>query len=419
MSIQQTTLPNGLRVVTDTIPHVQTASLGMWVDVGARHETSEINGVSHMLEHMAFKGTKKRSAVQIAQEIENVGGHMNAYTSRESTAYYVRVLKESVDLGVDIVSDILQNSTFESAEFERERGVIIQEIGQTNDTPDDIVFDYFQETCFPDQPMGWPILGTVPIIQSITPETVEGYMKRFYAAENMVFAAAGNVDHKHIVDLVGTYFTSLQKEKERTPVPARYVGGDKRVERDLEQVHVVMGFEGLPFGHEDYYAMSVLSTILGGGMSSRLFQEVREKRGLVYSIYSYASSARDVGVFGIYAGTGPDEVGELLPVVCEQLRTVGTTLTPQEINRAKAQLKSSLLMGMESTSNRCERLANQFLVYKRAIEVSEIVAKIDAVDMDALSRMSAAVFHKIPTLTALGPIDHIPSYDRFKAALQA
>lgn len=398
-----TTLANGLRVVTDSIPHVETVTCGLWVDVGARHEPANINGISHVLEHMAFKGTERRTALQIAETIEAVGGYLNAYTSREATAYHSRILKDNLPLAIDILADILQNSTFDSTEFSREQSVIIQEIGQTYDTPDDIIFDYFQETCFPNQPMGRAILGTTEIVRSLTPAQVKAYMQNHYGAHQMVFAAAGKLDHQEIVDLVTEKFASLPDDRPKEAAPAVYKGGTFHQDRDLEQTHVVLGFEGLPFGHVDYYAASVLSTILGGGMSSRLFQEVREKRGLVYSIYSFTSSYQDAGIFGIYAGTSPQQVNELLPVVHEELNRFPNTLEISEINRAKAQLKAGLMMSLESTTSRCEQLANHMLIYGRPIPPVEILQKVDAVTVDQVTSLAKRLFSGTQTQASLGP----------------
>jgi predicted Zn-dependent peptidase len=412
MTIQSTTLENGLRIISDTIPTVETVSLGVWLNVGTRNETKDINGIAHMLEHMAFKGTKRRSAVQIAEEIEAVGGYLNAYTARETTAYYARILKDDMPLAVDILADILQNSTFDAGEFAKEQSVIIQEIGQSNDTPDDVVFDYFQETCFSDNSMAWPTLGTVDVIQSLKPETVKNYMQKHYGAKQMVFSAAGNIDHQALVTEMQKLFTSLKTDCSQKLDPAVYKGGEYRQVKDLEQVHILLGFEGVPYGHSDYYTLSVLSTLLGGGMSSRLFQEIREKRGLVYTIYSYSSSYRDSGVFGIYAGTGQEEVKELLPVVCEQLRLVGTSLQDAEIQKAKAQLKASLMMSLENTSNRCERLANHVLIYGRPLSAQEIIDKINAVSKEDLETLANKLFLTRPTLTTLGPIDNVMSFEK-------
>jgi len=400
---QVTTLPNGLRVVTDSIPHVETVTCGLWVDVGARHEPAHINGISHVLEHMAFKGTARRSARQIAEEIEAVGGYLNAYTSREATAYHSRILKDDLPLAIDILADILQNSTFDATEFEREQSVIIQEIGQTLDTPDDIVFDYFQEICFPNQPMGRAILGTAEIVRSLTPAQVKAYMQDHYGAHQMVFAAAGKLEHQEIVDRVAEKFAQLPVDRPKETPPAVYKGGVFHQARDLEQTHMILGFEGLPFGHPEHYVASVLSTVLGGGMSSRLFQEVREKRGLVYSIYTFSSNYQDSGIFGIYAGTSPYQLSELLPVVHDELDHFSKTLDVSEINRAKAQLRASLTMSLESTTARCEQLANHLLIYGRLIPLREILDEVEAVTLERVGALAERLFKGPKTMITLGP----------------
>jgi predicted Zn-dependent peptidase len=418
MAIRITTLDNGLRVVTDSNDSVETISCGAWLNVGTRHETKEINGIAHMLEHMAFKGTKRRSAVQIAEEIESVGGYLNAYTAREVTAYYARCLKSDLSLAVDLVADILQHSTFDPVEFEREQGVILQEIGQSNDTPDDVVFDYFQETCYPDQPMGWPTLGTEDVIRSLTPQNVNAYMQSHYGLHNMVFSAAGNVSHDTLVDLCKQHFTVMPRERALTVVPSRYAGGEFRQEKDLEQVHILLGFEGVPFKDDNYYAMLVYSTLLGGGMSSRLFQEIREKRGLVYTIQANTSSYRDSGIFQIYAGTGEKEVAELVPVMCDELKKTTLDLTDDEIKRAKAQLKAGLMMGLESTSNRCERIANQMLIYGKTLTSESVCQAIDAVDKSHLIKAANTLLKSPPSLTSLGPITHMPTLESVTSYLR-
>jgi predicted Zn-dependent peptidase len=401
--IQTTTLPNGLRVITDSIPHVETVTCGVWVDVGARHEPAEINGISHVLEHMAFKGTTRRSALQIAEEIEAVGGYLNAYTSREVTAYHARILKGDTPLAIDILADILQNSTFNEQEFEREQSVIVQEIGQTYDTPDDIIFDYFQEVCYPNQPVGRAILGTAEIVRALSPHQVQAYLKAHYGARQMVFAAAGSLDHQQIVHLVEEKFANLPFDCPKETIPAVYEGGTLHQPRDLEQTHLVMGFEGIPFRHPDYYTASILASILGGGMSSRLFQEVREKRGLVYSIYTFSNSYQDNGVFGIYAGTSPKQIDELLPVIHKELSQFSETLSSSEMNRAKAQLKASLMMGLERTTARCEQIANHLLIYGHPLSFNEILTKVDAVTPDHVISLADRLFTSPMALTTLGP----------------
>ncbi|MGQ0676060.1 MAG: M16 family metallopeptidase, partial [Rhodospirillales bacterium] len=348
MSVRVTTLNNGLRVATDRVDTVESATVGVWCDVGTRDEGARVNGVAHLLEHMVFKGTRRRTAKAIAEEIEAVGGHMNAYTAREQTAYYARVLKGDVDLAVDMIADILQHSLFDDEELKRERAVILQEIGQARDTPDDIVFDYFQAAAFPGQGVGRPVLGRADVVRRMKRGAVRSFLARHYAPGRLVLAAAGNVDHDRLVQLAGEKFDALAPAAAHARAPARYRGGEKRDQRKLDQVHLVLGFEGVGHHDPDFYPMQVMSMLLGGGMSSRLFQEVREKRALAYSIYSFAGSMRDGGLFGIYAGTGENRVRELMPVVAGELAKLGQSAGEAEVARARAQLKAGTLMALKS-----------------------------------------------------------------------
>jgi len=406
--VSKTVLPNGLTVLTEVMDRVETISFGAYIGAGTRHETAAENGVAHFLEHMAFKGTAKRSAVDIAEAVENVGGHINAYTSREQTAYYVKMLKEDLALGVDIIGDILCHSSFERGELERERGVILQEIGQANDTPDDIVFDHFQSAAYPSQPMGRPILGTESIIKTMKRDALPGFMAAHYTPENMVVAACGNLRHEQVVELVGEHFRDLPTSTREAPMPADYTGGEYREARELDQVHIVLGFDAPGYGAPDYYPSMLLSTLLGGGMSSRLFQEIREKRGLVYSIYSFTSPAKDGGLFGIYAGTGESEAAELMPVTLAELAHVQEEINEAELARARAQLKAGLLMSLESTGSRCEQLARQWQIFGRVIPAAETVAKIEAVTAEDVRAVAARIFRQRPTLATIGPVDQVP-----------
>lgn len=418
-AIRLTRLPNGLTVVSEVMPRVETVSFGAYVSAGTRHETAAENGVSHFLEHMAFKGTEKRDAAAIAREIENVGGHLNAYTARETTAYYVKVLKEDIGLAADIIGDILTHSTFIPDELERERGVILQEIGQANDTPDDIIFDHFQLTAFPDQPMGRPTLGTEEVIKGMKREALTGYMRHHYGPGSMVIAAAGALDHDRVLDLVRTHFADLPQVAPDAPHAARYRGGEFREERDLDQVHIVLGFPGTAYKDPLHYPTLLLSTLLGGGMSSRLFQEIREKRGLVYSIYSFAHPFMDGGLFAIYAGTGEKEAEELVPVTLEELRKVQAEVTQEELDRAKAQFRASLLMSLESTGSRTEQLARQLQVHGRVVPIEETKAKIAAVTVEQVQQAAARAFRATPTLAALGPAGKVPGIGAIAEALAA
>jgi predicted Zn-dependent peptidase len=372
-----------------------------------------------MLEHMAFKGTERRGAKDIAVEIESVGGSINAYTTRERTSYYAKLLADDLPLGLDILADILQHSVFDPGELERERTVILQEIGQAEDTPDDIVFDHFQAVAYPDQPLGRPVLGTEETVKRLKRGDLQGYLRGSYGPDRLLLAAAGRVDHDRLVEQAKALFTDLPQGRVAASAPARYVGGDRRAERDLEQVHLVLGFEGVGYLHDDYYLQSVFSTLYGGGMSSRLFQEIRETRGLVYSIYSFAASYEDGGLFAIYAGTGEEEAGEVLPLIAEELRRLPDTLTPEEIARAKAQIRADLLMARESTSARAEQLAQQLQAYGRPIPTAELLQRIEAVDQAGLARFARQLAASRPSLAALGPVAKLPSVHRVAEAFAA
>lgn len=420
MKLQQSTLPNGLRVVTETAPHLESATIGVWADVGARHEPEPLNGVAHMLEHMAFKGTTRRSARAIAEEIEAVGGYLNAYTSREHTVYYARVLKDNAALAVDLLSDILLHSTFDPEELERERHVILQEIGQAHDTPDDLVFDLLQEASYPGQAMGRPILGTVQTVSAMGRGDLDGYLKTHYRADRLVVVGAGRIEHQALVEMVADTLGSVPGQPRPAAAAALYNGGERRLARDLEQVHLTLAFPGVSYGDPDYFAYQVYATVLGGGMSSRLFQEVREARGLAYSVYAYAQSYVDGGGVGIYAGTGASEVAELVPVIAQEMHALTATANEPEIARARAQLKAGLLMSLESSSSRMDQIGRQMLVYGRVLPIEEIVAAIDAVDVDAVHRVAARTLSAGPlTMAAIGPLDRLEGYEAVRRRFAA
>ena len=418
MSVEVTVLPNGLRVVTDRMDSVETIAVGAWVAAGTRHETADVNGISHLLEHMAFKGTARRTAQGIAEEMDNVGGQLNAYTSRDHTAYFAKVLKEDTGLAVDILSDILLNSTMDSEELAREQHVVVQEIYQADDTPDDIIFDHFQATAYPDQPMGWPVLGSEGIVRSITSERLRRYMSDNYAADTMVISAAGNVDHDKFVRMVESTFAALPTRAKISELPSHYNGGDFRQQRDLEQVHLVLGFGGIPYGDRDYYNLNALSTLMGEGMSSRLFQEIREKRGLAYSVGSNTQSFSDSGLFSIYVGTGGDDLTKMIPVLCDEIRKSVDGFTPDEIKRARAQTKAGLLMSMESPSSRCTQRARQTMIYGRALTMAEVMEKVEGVDGQGIIDVAHRVFASAPTLATLGDLGTLEAFDEIRARLQ-
>ena len=417
MTVQLTTLSNGLRIVTDPMTSVETVALGVWVDAGTRHETADVNGISHLLEHMAFKGTARRSAQAIAEEMDNVGGQLNAYTSRDHTAYYAKVLKEDLALAVDIISDILLNPAMDAEELAKEQHVVVQEIYQADDTPDDIIFDHFQATAFKNQPMGWPVLGKEKIVRSITPERLKKYLAAHYAADTMIVSAAGAVDHDAFVKIVEQAFATLPKRAAVSETKATYNGGDFREDRDLEQAHLVLGFGGLSFNDVDFYNLGALSTVLGEGMSSRLFQEIREKRGLVYSVFSSTQSFSDCGLVQIYMGTGVEDVPELIPVLCGEINKITDGVSSDEVKRARAQTKAGLLMSLESPSSRCSQRARQLMIYGRTLDTAEIIAKVESVDAAGIKRAAGRVFGTAPTFAALGNLKTLEDFSAIKARL--
>jgi predicted Zn-dependent peptidase len=404
MTVEVTRLSSGLSVVTDRMPHLESATLGVWVGSGSRDEKPNEHGISHMLEHMAFKGTKRRTARQIAETIEAVGGDLNAATSVESTAYYARVLKADVPLALDVLSDILSEPAFDPDELRREQNVIVQEIGATQDAPDDLVFDRLQETAFPKQAVGRSILGTPETVRSFDRAGIQAYLSRNYRGPDMLVAAAGAIEHKAIVEEAEKRFASFTGPAGPVPEQAHFSGGTRVETRDLEQVHIAMALQGLPVGNDQLYSLQVFTNVLGGGMSSRLFQEVREKRGLCYSISSFHVPYADIGMFGLYAGTDEADAPELMRVVIDEITNATETITEAEIARSKAQMKAGLLMVLESSEARLGQLARQMLAYGRPIPLNEIVAKVEAVTVEsARAAGRALITHSRPAIAALGP----------------
>jgi len=419
MSIKLTTLPNGLRIITDHVSSVDSVALGVWADVGTRDEDRAHNGVAHMVEHMMFKGTRRRDAIRIAEEVEDVGGQMNAWTSREMTAYHIHLLRQDMPLALDILADLMLNSTLPEEEIKRERQVILQEIGMTNDTPDDLVFDHYQAAAYPEQALGDPILGRAEVVATVPRDVMADYIKRFYTPTRLVVSAAGNVDHDDFTKRVQDLFGNMPRGGEPDHIPARYVGGDKREEKALEQSHVVLGFQGISRHDPDYYSSVALSILFGGGMSSRLFQEVREKRGLAYSVFSFHSAYQDDGQFAVYAGTGPENLQELIPVLCDEIKKVVSTVEPDELARAKAQMRAGLLMGRESMMTRASQQAKQLVSFDTVLDVNEKLEKIEAVTIKDVEAMARRIFRGRPTLAALGPVKNLEDYDSIAKKLAA
>ena len=398
MSIKHHKLSNGFQVITENMPGLKSASLGIWISAGGRHERREQNGIAHFLEHMAFKGTKTKSALDIAEAIENVGGYINAYTSRETTAYFVRVLNEDVEMAANILADILRNSVFDQREVDVERGVILQEIGQTLDTPDDIVFDWLQETAYPEQSLGRSILGPSENISRFSREDLSTFVGEHYSPDRMILSAAGGVDHEKLCVLAENAFGDLRKDK------------------SLEQAHFALAFESPSYKSPDIYTAQVYSIALGGGMSSRLFQQIREKRGLCYSIFAQAGAFSDTGLTTIYAGTSGEQIPDLSKLTVNELKRVATDLSEVEVTRARSQMKAGLLMGLESPSSRAERLARMIQIWGKVPSLDETIEKIDAVNLDKVRTYAENVVTQAQFAMALyGPISSAPSLQELDA----
>lgn len=422
MTIELTTLANGFRIVTENMPGLESASIGIWVEAGGRHERLDQNGIAHFLEHMAFKGTRTRSALQIAEAIEDVGGYINAYTSREMTAYYARVLKQDVALGLDVIADILLNPVFDPAEIEVERGVILQEIGQALDTPDDIIFDWLQEVAYPDQALGRTILGPTERVSGFNRDDLQGFVGQHYGPNQMILAAAGAVDHDAIVRQAENLFGHLASVTRPATLlqPAVFGGGERREVKTLEQVHFALALEGPHYRDPDIYTAQIYASALGGGMSSRLFQEIRENRGLCYTIFAQAGAYEDTGLTTIYAGTSAEQIGELANLTIDEMKRAAEDMSAAEVARARAQMKAGLLMGLESPSNRAERLSRLLSIWGRIPSVAETVERIDAVTTGDVTAFARQMAGKAGAALALyGPADAAPSLDALKARLAA
>ncbi|MDP3860831.1 MAG: pitrilysin family protein [Phaeovulum sp.] len=418
MTIQLTTLPNGLRIVTEHMPGLASASVGIWVMAGGRHERPEQNGIAHFLEHMAFKGTARRSALQIAEEIEDVGGYINAYTSREMTAYFARVLKADVGMALDVIADIVLNPAFDKREIEVERGVILQEIGQALDTPDDIIFDWLQEAAYPDQPMGRTILGPAERVAAFRRADLAGFVAERYGPDQMILAAAGAVDHEAVLRQAEAIFADRAPKALHAVQPALWQGSEKREVKDLEQVHFAFALEGPGYLDPDLYTAQIYATALGGGMSSRLFQKIREERGLCYSIFAQAGASDDTGMITIYAGTSAEDIGALCDLTMIELKRAAEDMTEAEVARARSQMKAGMLMGLESPSARAERMARNLAVYGRVPGLDEISARIEAVTTplvrDYASRLAGS---GRSALALYGPVETAPGLAALREAL--
>ncbi|MFK0296661.1 M16 family metallopeptidase [Streptomyces sp. NPDC090442] len=413
-TVRRTTLPGGLRVVTETLPTVRSVTFGIWAHVGSRDETPSLNGATHYLEHLLFKGTERRSALDISAAVDAVGGEMNAFTAKEYTCYYARVLDTDLPLAIDVVCDMLTGSLIESADVDAERGVILEEIAMTEDDPGDCVHDLFAHTMLGDTPLGRPVLGTVDTVNALTADRIRRFYKKHYDPTHLVVTAAGNVDHAKVVRQVRRAFerAGALGRPEATPLAPR--GGNRTLRtagqvellnRRTEQAHVVLGMPSMSRNDDRRWAMGVLNTALGGGMSSRLFQEVREKRGLAYSVYSFTSGFADCGLFGVYAGCRPNQVHDVLKICRDELDTVASEgLTDDEIRRAIGQLRGSTVLGLEDTGALMHRLGKSELCWGEHMSVDEVLARISAVTPDEVRAVARDVLGARPSLSVIGPL---------------
>jgi predicted Zn-dependent peptidase len=412
--VRHTVLPGGLRIVTEAMPTVRSVTVGIWVGVGSRDEAPSLAGASHYLEHLLFKGTKRRDAMTISSAIDAVGGEMNAFTSKEYTCFYARVLDTDLPLAVDMVCDLVTSSVIKAADVESERGVILEEIAMHEDDPTDMVHDQFAQVLFGDGPLGRPVLGSVESIETIGRSAIAGYYRRRYRPQDMVVAVAGNVDHASVVRLVRAAFATAGLDAgDASPAGPRLgaqraagIGGVRVIRRTTEQANVVLGTPGMSRRDDRRFALGVLNAALGGGMSSRLFQEVREKRGLAYSVYSYHAQYADTGLFGIYAGCVPRKVDDVLAICREEVEKVTDHgITAEELERGKGQLRGSLVLGLEDTGSRMSRIGKAELVYGELLSVDHIIDRINRVSLDDVSVVAAEVLTATPTLAVVGPFD--------------
>lgn len=405
-TFQRAVLSNGIPVVMEPMRNVRSVALGIWVCVGSRREAPEKNGISHFLEHMFFKGTKRRTAEAIAVEIDSMGGEINAFTSKEGTTFYVKVIDETLGQGLDLLADIFLNSTLPVQEIEREKGVVLEEIKMVEDTPDDLVHDLFCKSIWGNQGIGQPVLGRVKTVKSFTRDDLTGHVKRFYSARNVIISCAGNFKPDSLLTELESRLSAVKKG---SPIPGNskpvFNGAVECHTREQAEVHVCMGVEGVAQSSQERYPALLLNTILGGGISSRLFQEIREKRGLVYSIYSFLSSYRDIGMWGMYAGASKKNVNEVISRSAQEFMRLPETITAEELERAKMQVKGSVVFGLESTTRRMQNLANQEIYYGKHFTPTEVMKAIDAVSLEETSALARKLVNKEKfSLTVLGPV---------------
>jgi predicted Zn-dependent peptidase len=402
MKVSKSILDNKITIFTDTNPSVESVTIHIGFGVGSIYETKSENGISHFLEHMIFKGTKKRSAEQIAQDFEDIGGYFNAFTSRDKTMYYCKSLKEDFKTSMEILSDIVVNSTFDQIEADKERHVILQELANSIDTPDDIIHDYFQELAFPNQPFGRSILGLKENIKKFSQQNLKEYFHKYYNGENMVIAVSGNILHQEVEDECLKFFAQLPANNKTTLLKPSYVGGTQSYEKDIEQMQIILGYESVPLTHKDFYPLQIFNYILGEGMSSRLFQTIREKEGLAYSIYSFNSSHEKAGIFGIHTSISPDKKDKTLTLINQVIDKTARTISQEDIKKANKSFRSNLLMNLESTVSRSRRVASSFLNRGDFITNEELLANYQKVTKQDIKTAIENLFNSKATLVTLG-----------------
>lgn len=417
MSQRITRFDNGLRLVTERMDGILSATIGIYVARGSRHELQDQCGIAHFLEHMAFKGTKSRSALDIVEAIENRGGYMNAFTSKEMTAYYTRMLGEDVPMAMEILTDVILNSSFDGKEIETERGVILQEIGMYNDTPDEIIFDWLTEACYPDQAIGRPILGRPDDVRAYKADDFREFIAHNYGPENLVIVAAGHVDHDALEKQIRESLIHVSYQSSHEKQLPEFQSGQMRVEKALEQAHIAMAMPAPSLHDDDFYTAQILANILGGGMSSRLFQNIREQRGLCYSIFASHHGMGDHGQFMIYAGTSADGIDELMEQTALELKRFSSTLREEELQRSKVQMRAGSVMALENVSSRVNRMANQMIYFDKLIDIQDSLAKIDAITIDDIAKMADAYLTQTPQMVLYGPIAKARDLDGYQSLL--
>lgn len=414
---QKSVLPNGIRIVSETIPYVKSVTMGIWIGTGSRFEEEYNHGISHFIEHLMFKGTARRSAKEIAEVVDAVGGQLNAFTAKEYTCYYLKVLDSHAELAMDILSDMLLASKFAEEDIERERQVVIEEVHMYEDSPDELVHDIHLDTVWPSHPLGRNILGTTDSIGRFTQELVMEYYRNFYTPENMVIAAAGNITHDELVNLASRYFSSMAGQRQITAITApKLTPSQTIISKDIEQVHVCLGTLSVPQDYPEIYPVHIMNNVLGGGISSRLFQSIREDRGLAYSVYSYQNNYKDAGLLTVYAGTRPSNINQVLNLIMENLKDLRNNgISQQELIKSKEQIKGSLLLGLESSSSRMSRIGKMEITLGKFISLDQVVNKIDKVTLSDINQMIERMFTtENLCFTALGPIENADIDTEFK-----